>query len=238
MKHTLSQFYLYSTKSRTIASRCFITTFITKIEIKVQQSDSCQAARTSKCVRYDLWRTYCCCPAGFIMMSPTGEHHHPDKSHHKAEDRDKHDPALRIFWHYQCACHQDPHQTTKNLQQHVYIMYTWEELEHVKNLHTGLEAPKWQPQLDLGRSESFSLRKLYVSTTCVAVICRTCTSTWACSTGVTAFVYSTPLMIDRLHYSGAWPSSTVCHHCLNSTCSHTFMWKHLRHSSTADIFLS
>lgn len=55
------------------------------------------------------------------MMCPTGEHHHPDKSHHKAEDRDKHDPALRIVWHYQCARHQDPHQTTKNLQQHVYM---------------------------------------------------------------------------------------------------------------------
>lgn len=49
-KHTSSQFYSYSTKSRTIASRCFITTFITKIEIKVQQSDSCQGARTSESV--------------------------------------------------------------------------------------------------------------------------------------------------------------------------------------------
>lgn len=63
-----------------------------------------------------MWRTYCCCPAAPVAMSPAGKNHHPDEGHDEAEDRDEHDPALRVLWNHHRAGHQDPHQTTKHLQ--------------------------------------------------------------------------------------------------------------------------
>lgn len=56
-------------------------------------------------------------------MPPAGEHHHPDESHDEAEDGDEHDPALRVRRHHQCARHQDPDQTTEDLQEQTIIDY-------------------------------------------------------------------------------------------------------------------
>lgn len=49
-------------------------------------------------------------------MTPAGEHHQPDEGHDEAEERDKHDPALRVVRHHVGAGHQDPHQTAEDLQ--------------------------------------------------------------------------------------------------------------------------
>ena len=50
------------------------------------------------------------------MVSPAGEHHHPDEGQDEAEDRDEHHPAEGVGWDNQRTGHQDPHQAAKHLQ--------------------------------------------------------------------------------------------------------------------------
>ncbi|KAG7220194.1 hypothetical protein INR49_018371, partial [Caranx melampygus] len=55
-------------------------------------------------------------PAALVVVTSTGEHHHPDEGHDEAEDGHEHDPALRVRRHHQSTGHQDPNQTPEDLQ--------------------------------------------------------------------------------------------------------------------------
>lgn len=69
-------------------------------------------------LRCNARRTYRCGPAAFVVMHSEGEHHQPDEGHGEAEDGDEHDPGLRVVRHHQRGRHQDPDQTSEDLQEH------------------------------------------------------------------------------------------------------------------------
>lgn len=46
------------------------------------------------------------------------EEEEPERRHHEAEHGHEHHPAQRVVWNYAGRRHQDPHQTSENLQGH------------------------------------------------------------------------------------------------------------------------
>lgn len=60
--------------------------------------------------------SYSSSPARAVLMTPSREDRHTEEGHNEAEDRDKHHPAQRVWWVHMGRSHQDPNQTTKNLQ--------------------------------------------------------------------------------------------------------------------------
>ncbi len=61
-------------------------------------------------------RSYSSSPARVVLMTSSSEDDHPEEGHDETEDGDKHHPAQRVRWVHMGRSHQDPYQTTKDLQ--------------------------------------------------------------------------------------------------------------------------